>query len=235
MKFYAQILLKLQAKHPGLRKALLETFAKKLAAKVTEEDKIDAAIADLDNLPITLPELDAELQREGDKRVTEASKKDPKKGKKKGAKDEDDDDDTDDDDLDVKDPKEGDPNQSITQMLKLMHKQQKALADEIKGLKTEKTQQTFAEKLKAQLTEKKIPHHLVKNVKVESEADLLAAVTDAEVAWTEIKQQFNDVKLDGQQSPTGGIPGSKATGKEDADIAAWAKNTAPAKKETATA
>lgn len=67
-----KILAELQKKFKGLPKAFLELFATKLAAKVTEDSQIEGAITELDNLPVSVQDLAAEYQREGDRRVTEA-------------------------------------------------------------------------------------------------------------------------------------------------------------------
>lgn len=73
-----KILAQLAAKYPGVSKQFLGLYADKLAAKVTEETQIEGAIGELDNLPVSITDLAAEFQREGDRRVTEATKNKPK-------------------------------------------------------------------------------------------------------------------------------------------------------------
>jgi hypothetical protein len=53
-----KILAKLKAKFSGLPIAFLGLFADKMATTVTEEDKIDGAIATLDTLPVAKKEWD---------------------------------------------------------------------------------------------------------------------------------------------------------------------------------
>lgn len=69
-----QIQAKLEAKYPGLSKVFLGLIAAQMATKVTEESGIDAAIAELDNAPISITTLAGEFQKEGDRRVTDAEK-----------------------------------------------------------------------------------------------------------------------------------------------------------------
>jgi hypothetical protein len=226
---YEKILAKLVAKFPGLPKKFLETWAKKMAIKVTEEEKIDPAVAALDDLPVTLPELAAEMQKEADRRVTEATK-DKDKGKdkdktgkkpKKVAKDPDDDSEDDDDE-----DQDEDGNKTIKQVLKEM----KA---EITSLRKERSKEELSSKLNKKLTEKGIPLKFAKGLvtKLESDEDIEAAVTEAEADYAEVKQSLLDSKMDQQRQPGGGASGGshtpKPTGKEDADIQAWAKDSKP--------
>jgi len=70
-----KILTNLLTKYPGVSKRFLGLWADKLSAKVTEESQIEGVINELDNLPISIPDLAAELQTEGDRRVAAATKK----------------------------------------------------------------------------------------------------------------------------------------------------------------
>lgn len=70
-----KLLVQLITKYLGMSRIFLGLYANKLAAKVTEESQIQAVIDELENLPISIPELAAEFQKEGDRRVTEAQKK----------------------------------------------------------------------------------------------------------------------------------------------------------------
>lgn len=73
-----KILAKLLALHAGLSKNALGLIADKLAKKVTEESGIDQAITDFDNA-IGIKDFADDLQREADRRVTEAQKEWEKK------------------------------------------------------------------------------------------------------------------------------------------------------------
>ena len=77
--FRKQILAQLKAKHPGVSEKVLGLIADKLVAKVTAEDEIEGVITELDNLPISIKDYADFLQKEGDRRVTEATRK-PKEG-----------------------------------------------------------------------------------------------------------------------------------------------------------
>src|SRR5690606_19840109 len=73
---YEKILAQLVAKNAGVSKVVLGLIAKKLAEKVTEEDQIEGAISEYEtNSPVSIKEYADLLQQEGDKRVSEALKK----------------------------------------------------------------------------------------------------------------------------------------------------------------
>lgn len=67
-----KILTQLVTKFPGVDKKFLGLWADKMSAKVTEESAIDDALSALDDLPVSITDLAAEWQRNGDQRVTAA-------------------------------------------------------------------------------------------------------------------------------------------------------------------
>jgi hypothetical protein len=69
-----KILAQLIAKYPGVSKKFLGLLAEKQSTKVTDETQIEGVINELDNLPISVTDLAAEWQKEGDARVIAAKK-----------------------------------------------------------------------------------------------------------------------------------------------------------------
>lgn len=82
--FKEKILAQLATKFPGVSKKFLSIWAAKLEAKVTEESAIEGVVNELDNLPIPIPDLALEFQKEGDRRVAEAKKTAPTPDPKPG-------------------------------------------------------------------------------------------------------------------------------------------------------
>lgn len=208
-----QILAKLVAKYPGLSKAFLGLLAKQMATKVTEESGIDAAIAELDNAPITVQDLAAEFQREGDRRVTDAKKEWEKKNPPKP--------------LDP--PKPDDPIKDDPEMpawAKTLIKSNENLQKDITALTKDKAQSTIQTKLTEKLKDKKIPSsYYAKRALPEKEEDLDAFATEIETDYTAFKQELvNEGLVTGTPAGGGEQSLTKSSGKEEAEIKAWAES-----------
>lgn len=67
-----KLLAQLVLKYPGVSKKFLGLLAEKQSTKVTDETQIEGVINELDNLPISVTDLAAEWQKEGDARVNAA-------------------------------------------------------------------------------------------------------------------------------------------------------------------
>lgn len=215
----SKILAKLVEKFPGLSKEFLGLLSIQLEKKVTEESQIEGVLTGLDSLPISVSDLAAEFQKEGDKRVTAAQKKwkeenpdkpDPKPDPKPNP-----------------DPKPGDANAELLKEIREMRQ-------EMTTLKTQQLQKTLSEQLTAKLKEKKIPLHLAKGRTVEKAEDLDTVFGEIEADYNEIKQGFVDEGLSGSSNPNRAEGGPVNTSNIDKDIADWGKKTNPVK-ETAKA
>jgi hypothetical protein len=204
-----KILAKLKAKFSGLPIAFLGLFADKMATTVTEEDKIDGAIATLDTLPVPLPDLAADWQKEGDRRVADAKKEWDKKNPKPPGPGK--------TDPPTNEPPETDPNKILLQTVQ-------NLAKQVEEMRTHTTQKTLAEKLHAKLAEKKIPLVYAKGRIPEKEEDIETLVAEIEADHQAVKQDLINQGFSQQTPPVGGESAiQKPTGKEDADIHKWAE------------
>jgi hypothetical protein len=204
----AKILAQLQAKYPGVAKAILELVADKLAQTVTEETAIEGAITELDKLPIGIKEYGDLLQKEGDRRVTEAQKK------FKSEKEKD----------DPNPPNPGaDPKNEPDENKKLLLE----LKQEIAELKKKGSQQTLTEQLNKRLTEKKIPLQFVKGRTIESEDQLDTIEQEIEADYAAVKQELVNQGFVETPKPGGGKGGDPSKATVEADIKAWAAAAQP--------
>lgn len=204
-----KILAELRKKYPGLAANVLGLLAEKLEPTTTEESQIEAAVAGLENVPIKPADYAAFLQKESDRRVTEALKKKPAEPTPTPQQ---------------KEEEPGDANSALA-------KQVAALMAKLEGLEKKETQKTVTEQLHAKLKEKKIPLHFAKNIDSLDELD--AAIEHAEKAYTEVKQELiNDGLIASNGKPGGGTGGDQGTKSKEAaaaDIKAWAEKSKPAK------
>jgi hypothetical protein len=205
-----KILAELRKKYPGLSQTVLGLLAEKLEPTTTEESQIEAAVAGLENLPIKPADYAALLQREGDRRVSEAEKK-----WKKPA---------DDKKEDKEDKKDEDPNNPNAALAK----QLQAMMEKLNQIEQKDKQRTVAQKLEAQLKEKKIPLAFAKGLTIDSEDDLETAIQQAESSYQEVKQELtNQGLISGLPKPggqAGGAAGAEKTAQQvDAEIKAWAE------------
>lgn len=206
----AKILAQLQAKYPGVAKAVLELVADKLAQTVTEETAIEGAITELEKLPIGIKEYGDLLQKEGDRRVTEAQKK------FKSEKEKD----------DPNPPNPGaDPKDKGDDSLKKMLEQ---LTAKIDNLEKKSSQQTLTEQLNKRLTEKKIPLQFVKGRTIESEDQLDTIEQEIEADYAAVKQELvNQGFVETPKPGGGGKGGDPSKASVEADIKAWAASAQP--------
>lgn len=201
--FKVQILAALKVKYPGMSNELLGLLADKLSAKITEEDKVQAGVDELDNLPIPVSEFATFLQKESDRRVTEATKTHEKTLREK---------------FDFKEkggggnpPKEevkgGDDVQT-----KLLN-QVAALATKLEEMEKKEKRQGLQDTFIKKLTEKKIPVSFARGRLIESEDQIDTMLAEAETEYTELKQSLINEELGEAKPPIGGTPGPKGKNK----------------------
>lgn len=212
-----KILAKLQAKFAGLSTTMLGLLADKLAAKTTTEDQIQGNIDELDNLPIPITEFAAFLQREGDRRATEAQATRERTLRERY-------------DLVEKGtppptpptpPAPGnpaDPNDGIRQDLA---KALKRLDEIDKREQRQILQNDFIKKL----SEKGIPTVLAKGRSIETAEQLDAVVAEVESDYNAVKQELTNKGLGQMPAPVGGTEQPATV--IDADIASWGAKNAP--------
>jgi hypothetical protein len=200
-----KILAELRKKYPGLSSSVLGLLAEKLEPTTTEESQIEGAVAALENLPIKPSDYAAFLQKESDRRVTEALRKKTPETEPKPKEDE-------------TDPK--DPTSKLA-------KQLEALQQKLDSFERKESQRTIEQKLHDKLKEKKIPAQFARGILIEKEEDLETAVLEAETSYQEVKQHFTNAGLiTGLPKPGGtGAPAGtdKTAAQVDADIKAWAE------------
>lgn len=206
-----KILAQLKAKFSGVSQKALGLIADKLAKKVTEESGIEQAITDFDNA-VGITDFAADLQREGDSRVTEAQKEWDKKNPKPATPPK------------TEEIPKGDDIPAWA----------KTLTDQIATLTKEKAQTSIRSKAAEQL--KDIPETFWKRAAVpETEDGLTEFVDSIKADYSSFQQGLIDKGLMNATAPAGGGAGGgdgaggKADAKKlDADIAAWANNGKPA-------
>jgi hypothetical protein len=178
-----KILAQLIAKNPGVSKVILGFIADKLAAKVTEESQIEQAITDFEaQLPVK--DFADHFQKEGDRRVTEALKKqkspaaDPKPGEEPPAP-----------------GQEPDTNP--------LAKQIEELTKQMTSLLTQQKQGTIIQDLHKKLSEAKIPLSFIKGRTIDPDKSVDEQFADIQGDYTALKQ---DLTNDGfsQNTPPGG-------------------------------
>ena len=194
-----KLLAGLKAKFQGLSNEFLGLLADKGLAKVTEESQIEGFITELENLPIPVKDFAAFLQKEGDKRVTEAKKKwdeDHKPAEPKPAE-----------------PKPGEPKPEDPTVLIL--KKLTELEQRVSGFDAAKAKEAAQAKLAKALADKKIPARFAKGRSVEKEEDVDALVAEIETDYSEFKQELINEGLVVSSQPKGGSPsGGKPDDKE---------------------
>lgn len=206
-----KILAKLHEKFAGLSKNALGLIADKLAKKVTEESGIDQAIMDFDNA-VGVKDFADDLQRESDRRVTEAQKEWEKKNPKPPTPPKTD-----------EPPK---PGEDIPAWAK-------ALTDQISTLTREKVQTSIRSKAAELL--KEVPESYWKGRALpEKEEDLQGFVDTVNKDYGDFKQSLIDQGLMAATPPSGGgtgNPGKGANEKQlDAEIQGWASSKDAGKK-----
>lgn len=165
--FRKQILAQLRKANPGVPEKVLGLLADKLVAKVTAEDQIEGEIAELvENMPITIKEFADFVQREGDRRVTEANTKKvvTSTNKEEGA---------------------GGDEEPTTEFGKLA-KMIETLAGTVNGLVKEKSTDSIKTQMEAKLAEKKIPTVLLKGRVPETAEEMETVLAEIEGDWAVI-------------------------------------------------
>lgn len=201
---YQKIFAKLAELHPGLHKGFLGFIAKQLEAKITEENQIEGAIAELDK-QIPIKQAAEEFQKEGDRRVTDAKKvwelNPPKK--------------PDPDPVKKVDPPDDTPAWA------------KALIAEVGELRKEKILGTMKQRAAEKL--KDIPEFIwAKRLIPEKEEDLPGFIDDVTNDWNGFKKEQIEKGLMSATPPAGGGGEAKLTDKAvEADITEWADKGKP--------
>ena len=198
-----KILAALRAKYPGTQAALLDRVADTMAGTVTDETLETVAASD------GVKNLLAFFQTEVDRRTTEvvntAVSNYEKKHNLKDGK------------LIFVEPKPGDdPN--TPEWAKALIKQNQDLASKVQNLEKGTVTIGLMDKVKAKLTEKKIPEAFLKGRSIEKEEDVDTLITEIEGDYQTVKQTMvnQGVVIDVPISSSG------APAKVDADIEAWA-------------
>lgn len=191
-----QIQAKLEAKYPGLSKVFLGLIAAQMATKVTEESGIDAAIAELDNAPISITTLAGEFQKEGDRRVTEAKKSFEKANPKPG--------DPPAPPVDL--PK---PDDNAPEWAKALIEQNKQFAQQLQTLQAEKIASSTTSKALSILKEKKVPESYyqigIEGRMFKDDAEAEAYANKVVEAHTAFNQQLVNDGLKQQPAPVTGV------------------------------
>jgi hypothetical protein len=207
-----KILARLKAKYSGvnLSKTRLDAIADKLAAKITDENEIDAKLDELNDIMSF-----AEIAKQDDRlRTLENKSKEKPPPPKPGSSDENED----------TPEKKGNGDDTPAWA--------KTLMAEVQGLKKEKAETTIRGKLAEKLKDKVPEKFWSKRMIPEKDEDIETFVADAEKDWTELKQDKNNEGLGGSSAPPASGGGSNATAKQvEEDIKAWAVKEAPKKTE----
>jgi hypothetical protein len=189
-----KILAELKKKFPGLQNEFLLFIAAKLEAKVKEDSEIEGAITELDTI-LPIKEQADFFQSESDRRVTEAIKKAEKKPDEK-----------------KEDEKKDDklsPDEETRKMLK-------SLSEKLEAFEKKESQSKLSERLKIELSKKKIPLQFAKRVVVESEDQLDVVLAEIETEYNEVMQGKIDSELEGSSRPKGSSGKTlKAASKEE--------------------
>ena len=190
-----KILAELKKKYAGqLTTKFMESLSERLAAKVTEETQIEGAIAELENSPIKI----TDLQSEGDRRATEIQNRLQTTKAEMQAE------------LDELKKKPGlEPPKDKDDQYKLLEErlaafEQKEKERELRG--------SLAERAKA----KNIPPALYKNILIKSAEEIDQVVSDLEREAQEIKQSWiNDGVVGEKPSKSDGGAGTDEQIKAD--------------------
>jgi hypothetical protein len=211
--FKDKILAQLVAKFPGVSKKFLGLWADKLATKVTEEAKIEEAISGLDNLPVSIPDLALEFQREGDARVTEAeatwkkktppapapAKTDPPKPADPA-------------------PADPEPDPNVPSWAKALIDSNKALTEKLAGLEKDKTVKTIKETLATHEKLKGVPATFYEEwVMPEKVEDVDAFAEKVATKYSGFKQTSINEEAGKQRRPVSGTGGKEAPDVKEID------------------
>lgn len=140
---FQKILDALKSKYSNVPKAVLERVAKILSKTCTEEDKITETVEGASDMVSEFADL---VQKEGDRRVSEAQKKAQEKKDPTQTQDP---------------PKSESKDDDMPAWAKSLLDSNKQLAEKLSTLEAEKTSQTFSQKVIAFAKEKGIPESFV--------------------------------------------------------------------------
>lgn len=171
-----KILAQLVTKYPGVSKKFLGLYASKLEAKVTEESEIEGVLNELDNLPISIPDLAAEFQKEGDNRVTVAKKEWLKTPPKPDAPPKTD------------PPAQDPPADDTPAWVKAILDSNKALTDKVLAIEKKEAVQTIQQRIKSNEKLKGVPEPILALIPApEKEEDIDGYVEKVSTAWEQVK------------------------------------------------
>ena len=198
-----KLLAALRAKYPGTQAALLDRVADTMAGTVTDETLETVTASDGVKNLLTF------FQSETDRRTTEAvntavSTYEKKHGLKDGKL--------------VSNPPTPVEDPNTPEWAKAIAKQNQELAAKLEKLEKGASTSTLMDKVKAAITEKKIPEAFLKGRTIEKEEDVNALITEIEGDYNAVKQTMIN------QGVVITVPasGAPAAAKVDADIDAWA-------------
>jgi phenylalanyl-tRNA synthetase alpha subunit len=199
-----KILAALRAKYPGTQAALIDRVADTMAGTVTDETQIETIISGdgVKNL-LTF------FQSETDRRATEATKTAVANYEKQH---------------NLKDgkPSTGNPEPpaDTPEWAKTLIKQNQELAAKVQTLEKGSVTSGLMDRVKAKLTEKKIPGAFLKGRTIEKEEEIETLVSEIETDFQAVRQEMvnQNLVVDVPANPT------PASTKVDADIEAWANS-----------
>ena len=199
-----KLIAALRAKYTGTPTALIDRVADTMAGTVTDET-LETVVAS-DGVKNLLAFFQSETDRRATEAVTTAVSTYEKKHNLKDGKV-----------VTSENPPADDP--TTPQWAKDLMKQNQALTEKFQNLEKGTVTTGLMDKVKAKLTEKKIPEAFLKGRVIEKEEDVDALVTEIEGDYTVVKQIMVDqgVVID---VPISGAP---AALKVDASIEEWAK------------
>jgi hypothetical protein len=211
--FRKQILAQLKVKYPGVSEKVLGLIADKLVAKVTAEDEIEGVLTELENSPISIKDYADFLQKEGDRRVTEATKK--KTTEEEG----------------TPPAPEGIPEDAPSYVKQLL-KSVETLGAQVNTLVSEKRNTSVKSKL-AEAIGKDVPETFYKRIALpENEDDIAGLAEEIKADWTSLNQDRKNAGMSVLNRKL--VTGSEQEGaapKVSAEILAFAEKNG-AKKET---
>lgn len=206
-----KILAALRAKYPGTQSALLDRVADTMAGTVTNETL--ETVASGDGVKNLLAFFQSELDRRTTEVVNTAVANYEKKHSLKDGK------------LVAAEPPKPADDPAAPEWAKALIKQNQELTAKFQLLEKGTATTGLMDKVKAKLTERKIPDAFLKGRVVEKEEDVDKLVAEIEGDFQTVKQTMvnQGVVIDVPVGPT------KTAEKVDSDIEAWAASKNPAK------
>lgn len=205
---YEKILAQLVSKNPGVSKTVLGLIAEKLAERVTDENQIEGVISDFEtNSPVSIKDYAELLQKEGDRRVSDALKKKST------------------DPAPTNPPAPGNPSDP-TDVSKIVAEQLAKALEPIKAMTQTIQHSSKINSLKAQLKAKGIDESWADLVTISDDYDEATAVAGLEERWNKaIQTGINQQVKEGKIRVSSGNDGS---GFQDV-VKSWSEEKAPSK------